>query len=65
MMRALGASPEASDRKLAHAIHQYLERMPAVQAIVRESAKQRELLGISRSPVMTPSIQRRGPEIER
>jgi hypothetical protein len=65
MMRALAASPEASDRKLAQAIHQYLERMPAVQAIVRESAKQRELPGISRSPVMTPSIQRRGPEIER
>jgi len=64
-MRALAASPEASDRKLAQAIPQYFERMPAVQAIVRASAKQRELPGISRSPVMTPSIQRRGPEIER
>ncbi len=63
--RALAASPDASDRKLAKAIHDYLERLPAVQAIVRERARQRELPGMSRSPVM-PSPQRRlGPEIER
>ena len=65
IMRALAASPEVSDRKLAQSINQYLGRMPAVQAIVRESAKQRELPGMSRSPVLTPSMQRRGPEIER
>ena len=65
MMRALAASPEVSDRKLAQSIRQHLERMPAVRAIVRESTKQRELPGMSRSPVMMPSIQRRGLEIER
>jgi hypothetical protein len=65
IMRALAVSPDDSDRKLAQSIGHYLGRMPAVQAIVREHAKQRELPGMSRSPVMTPSIQRRGPEIER
>ncbi|MEQ1685120.1 MAG: relaxase/mobilization nuclease domain-containing protein [Burkholderiaceae bacterium] len=65
LMRALAASPEVSDRNLAQSINQYLGRMPAVQAIVREHAKQRGLPGMSRSPVMTPSIQRRAPEIER
>ena len=65
IMRALAVSPDDSDRKLAQSIGHYLGRMPAVQAIVREHAKQRELPGMSRSPVMTPSVQRRGPEIER
>jgi hypothetical protein len=65
IMRALAASPEASDRKLAQSIGHYLGRMPAVQAIVREHAQQRELPGISRAPVLMPSMQRRGPEIER
>ena len=65
IMRALAASPEEADRKLAQSIGHYLGRMPAVQAILREHAQQRELPGMSRSPVMTPSIQRRGPEIER
>jgi Relaxase/Mobilisation nuclease domain len=65
IMRALAASPEVSDRKLAQSINQYLGRMQAVQAIVREHAQQRELPGMSRSPVMTPSVQRKGPEIER
>jgi Relaxase/Mobilisation nuclease domain len=65
IMRALATSPEVSDRKLAQSINQYLRRMPAVQAIVREHTKQRELPGMSRSTVQTPSQQRRGPEIER
>jgi hypothetical protein len=65
IMRALAVSPEESDRKLAQSIGHYLGRMPAVQAIVRHQAKQRELPGMSRSPEMTPSMQRRGPEIER
>jgi hypothetical protein len=65
IMHALAASPEVSDRKLAQSINQYLGRMPAVQAIVRERAQQRERPGISRSTVMTPSMQRRGPEMER
>ena len=65
IMRALAASQEVSDRKLAQSIRQYLERTPDVQAIVRESTQQRELPGMSRSPVMSPSMQRRGPEIER
>lgn len=62
--RALAASPEGRDRKLAQSINQYLGRMPAVQAIVRHQAQQRELPGMTRAPV-TPIEQRRGPEIER
>jgi len=65
IMRALAASPEESDRKLAESIKQYLVRMPAVQAIVRHQAQQRELPGMSRTPLTTPSQHRRGPEIER
>ena len=65
IMRALAASPEEADRKLAQSIGHYLGRLPAVQAIVRHHAQQRELPGMSRSTVMTPPIQRRGPEIER
>ena len=65
IMRALATSPEVSDRKLAQSIGHYLGRMPAVQAIVRYQAQQRELPGMSRSTVMTPSVQRRGSEIER
>jgi hypothetical protein len=64
-MRALAASLEASDRKLAQSISQYLQRLPAVQAILRERSQQRERPGMSQSRVMTPSVQRRGPEIER
>ena len=65
IMRALAASPEEADRKLAQSIGHYVARLPAVQAIMRHHAQQRELPGMSRSPVMTPSVQRRGPEIER
>ena len=65
IMRALAASPEEADRKLAQSIGHYVARLPAVQAIVRHHALQRELQGMSRSPVMTPSVERRGPEIER
>ena len=65
IMRALAASPEVSDRQLAQSIGHYLGRMPAAQAIVRDQAQQRELPGMSRSPLTTPSQQRRGPEIER
>ena len=65
IMRALAASPEVSDRQLAQSINHYLGRMPAVQAIVRHQAQQRELPGIGRSPLTMPSQQRRGPEIER
>jgi Relaxase/Mobilisation nuclease domain len=65
IMRSLAASPEESDRKLAQSIGHYLGRMPAVHAMVREHAQQRELPSMSRSPVTMPSQQRRGPEIER
>lgn len=65
ILRALASSPEASDRQLAQSINHYLARMPAVQAIVRYQAQQRELPGMSRSPLTMPSQQRRGPEIER
>ncbi len=65
IIRALAASPEVSDRELAQSISQYLQRVPAVQAIRREQARQRDLPGMSRSVVMAPAIQRKGPEIER
>jgi hypothetical protein len=45
IMRALAASPEESDRKIAQSIGHYLGGMPAVQVIVRHQAKQRELPG--------------------
>jgi Relaxase/Mobilisation nuclease domain len=65
IMRALAASPEVSDRKLAQSINQYLQRVPAVQAIRHEQAQQRGLPGMSRSLITTPAMQRRSPEIER
>jgi hypothetical protein len=65
ILRALAASPEASDRKLAQSVSGYLGRLPAVQAIVRHESKQRELPGIGRSTFTMPTQQRRGPEIER
>ena len=36
IMRALAASPDTSDRKLAQSINQYLQRLPAVQAIAAD-----------------------------
>jgi len=65
IMRALAASPDVSDRQLAQSINNYLGRLPAVQAIVRHQAQQRELPGMSRSPLTMPSQQRQGPEMER
>ena len=65
IMRALAASPEVSDRELAQSINQYLQRVPAVQAIRREQARQRDLPGMRRSLVMPPALQRTGSEIER
>jgi hypothetical protein len=66
ILRALKASPDASDRQLAQSIDQYLRRMPAVQAIARHQAQQRELPGMGRQQaVTTPMQQRRGPEMER
>jgi len=65
IMRALAASPEVSDRQLAQSIGHYLGRLPAVQAIRREQARQRELPSMSRSVVMAPGMQRKGPAIER
>jgi hypothetical protein len=63
--RALAASPDSSDRKLAKSIYDFLERLPAVQAIVRARERQRELPGMGRSPEVPSPLQRRGPEIER
>jgi Relaxase/Mobilisation nuclease domain len=63
--RALAASPDSSDRKLAKSIYDYLERLPAVKAIVRERERQRELPGMSRSPSVPSPEQRRGPKMER
>jgi hypothetical protein len=66
IMRALKASPDASDRKLAHSVEQYLWRMPAIQAIAKHQAQQRELPGMSRPRTVAPPIQEsRGPEMER
>jgi hypothetical protein len=65
ILRALQASPDTSDRQLAESIEQYLRRMPAVQAIAKHQAQQRELPGMSRSPFVAPTQVRRGPEMER
>jgi len=65
IMRALAASPEMSDRQLAQSIHQYVERMPAVQAIVRHESKHRNLPGMTRSQPIVPTLERKGPEMER
>lgn len=65
IMRALAASPEASDCMLAQSINQYLGRMPAVQAIARQQARQLELPSMGRSSLTTPARQPRWPEIER
>jgi hypothetical protein len=65
VLRALAASPDASDRQLAQSVRGYLVHLPAVQAIVRHQAQQRELPGMGRSPVVTPSQERKGPEMER
>jgi hypothetical protein len=65
IMRALAKSPEASDRELAQSINQYLLRMPAVQAIARHQAQQRELPGIKQAPIVTQTQVRRGSEMER
>jgi hypothetical protein len=65
VMRALAASPDAADRQLAQSINHYLQRLPAVQAIVRERARQREVPGMGRPIVTTPARQRSGPEFER
>jgi hypothetical protein len=65
IMRALAASPEVADRELAQSINQYLVRMPAVQAIVRHQARQRELPAFDRLRFTTPTQSRRGPEMER
>jgi relaxase-like protein len=65
IMRALATSPDAADRQLAQSINRYLVRLPAVQAVLREQARQRELPGMSRSAVAPPAQQRPGPEIQR
>jgi hypothetical protein len=65
IMKALAASPDVSDRELAQSINRYL-RMPAVQAIAKHQAQQRELPGMSRPwTVASPIEERRGPEMER
>jgi hypothetical protein len=65
IMRALAASPEVSDRELAQSINRYLLAMPAVQAIAKHQAQQRELPGMQRTPTVAPVQQRRGLEMER
>jgi hypothetical protein len=65
ILRALAASPDASDRQLAQSVNQYLRRLPAVQAIVRERAQQRDLPEMGRPPLTTSARQRGGPELER
>jgi hypothetical protein len=65
IMSALAASPEESDRQLAQSIGRYLGRLPAVQAMHRYRAQQRELPGMSRSVPTMISQERNGPEMER
>jgi hypothetical protein len=64
-MGALAASPEASDRQLAQSIGHYLGRLPVVQAMHRYRAQQRELPGMNRSQPVVPTLERKGPEMER
>jgi hypothetical protein len=42
-----------------------LGRLPAVQAMVRYRAQQRELPGMSRSQPIIPTLERKGSEMER
>jgi hypothetical protein len=65
IMSALRASPEEADRQLAESIGHYLGRLPVVQAMVRYRAQQRELPGMSRSHAILPTLERKGPEMER
>jgi hypothetical protein len=65
ILRALAASPDASDRQLAHSVNGYVGRLPAVQAIVRRQAQQLELPGMGRSQPAMPAQVRKGPEMER
>jgi hypothetical protein len=65
IMKALAASPEGSDRELAQSINRYLLAMPAVRAIAKHQAQQRELPSMQRAPYVAPVQERRGPEMER
>ena len=65
IMRALASSSEASDRKLAHSINQYLGHLPAVQAIARQQRQQRDLPDMGRSLLTAPFQPSRGPEFKR
>jgi hypothetical protein len=65
IMSALRASPEEADRQLAESIGHYLGRLPVVQAMVRYRAQQRELPGMNWSQPMMPTLERKGPEMER
>jgi len=65
IMAALRASPEEADRQLAESIGHYLGRLPVVQAMARYRAQQRELPGMNRSQPIVPTLERKGPEMER
>jgi len=65
IMSALKASPEEADRQLAESIGRYLGRLPVVQAMARYRAQQRELPGMNRSQPIVPTLERKGPEMER
>jgi hypothetical protein len=65
IMKALAASPDVTDRELAQSINRFLLMMPAVRAIAKHQAQQRELPGMQRSPIVAPVQERRGPEMER
>ena len=65
ILRALAASPDTSDRQLAQSVSGYLGRLPAVQAIVRHQAQQRELPGMGRAQPAMPAQERKGPDMPR
>jgi hypothetical protein len=65
IMKALAVSPEGSDRDLAQSINRYLLAMPAVRAIAKHRAQQRDLPDMRRTPIVAPIQERRDPEMER
>lgn len=65
IMSALRASPEEADRQLAESIGHYLGRLPVFQAMVRDRAQQHELPGMNRSQAIMPTLDRKGPDMER
>lgn len=65
--RALAASPDASDRQLSEAIVRFVNEAPALRELLRAKAqaRQRQLPGVDRERLPTPTRARQGPELSR